>query len=588
MAVTNASPRLTMPPWLWVWLAGYLLPGIPGQIGGIHYAIATYFRPPGTSAPLPTGLATVELLSAIFEALVNALAAAGVVVVIFPQLRGSWVERRFNLVDPDDQRDVISDAMREVIAEMQRFVDGQFVDGHAQSIRLRVSLRVDQMARIYPVGWRTARIAVFRPLMALWESKREGDREAAKAILLHEVAHGRQGDHLITGLGSPFVWLVRIGAPAYLLLSLIPATVYLAAGGDMASFATSAPDVVLIPATIFLPVTALWLAEFHADQQAAQAIGPGALQRALLPASGPGASLAARAIALLSHPPRRLRLRRAAAPRSGAVVLMAAWPAALATLFLLLLGMDMLGVPWLSIMRRIADVWLKSMVHALAVEGRPVLIATAVVLLAWPALTAPWERLWSSRLTRPHTPRSGRNNPPWWPYLATACLPIGLLLLSLAPPQVNPREAVRFGLTQGPRRTCAPITDWALGGGIGRTTVAQAAFIQLLRTMQAGDDTRVIAADARLLDTEVRTVLANPPPGAARFPYTEAMTGYRTAAQEFMHGNIPAGKKTVDEATRAFSRYEKVLTDCMGLRPPATSPTPSRRTSTVPAISPAS
>lgn len=74
--------------------------------------------------------------------------------------------------------------------------------------------------------------------------------------------------------------------------------------------------------------------------------------------------------------------------------------------------------------------------------------------------------------------------------------------------------------------------------------------------------------------------------------YTEAWTDYRTAAQEFMHGNIPAGKKTVDEATRAFLRYDKVLQDCMGLRPPATSPTsspsPSPRTSTVPATSPAS
>lgn len=460
---------------------------------------------------------------------------------------------------------------RVVMTEMQRFVEA-----YDPSIRLRVSLRADQMARIYPVGWRSARIAVFRPLTVLWHR----DRRAAQAILLHEVAHRRHGDQLIMGLGSPFVWLIRIGAPAYLLLSLIPATVYLGTGGGMASFATGAPDAALIPATILLPVTALWLAEFHADQQAAQAIGPDALRRALLSASGPRASLAARAIALLSHPPRRLRLRRAAAPPSGAVALMAVWPAALAALFLLLLGMDTLGVPWSSFTRRIADVFLKSAVHALAAEGRPVLIVTAVVLLAWPALTALWERLWSSG------PRPGRN-PPWWPYLATACLPIGLLLLSLAPRQVNSDEAVQFGLTAGPRRACSPITGWALGGGIGRTTVAQAAFIQLIRAMQAGDNKRLIAADARLLDAEVRAALANPPPGAARSSYTEAMTGYRTAAQEFMHGDIPAGKKTTGEATRAFLRYDKVLQDCMGLRPPATStpaPDPRDPPSTGPAL----
>ena len=407
VTATNASARLTMPPWLWVWLAGYLLPGVYGEIGGIHSAIVTYFRPPGTSAPLPRGLATVGLLSAIFETLVNAMVAAGLVVVIFPQLRGRWVEWRFKLASDDP-----------ALTDMQQFVASQ-----DPSIELTVSLRADQMARIYPVGWRRARIAVFRPLTVLWE----GDPEAAKAILLHEAAHGRQGDHLIMGLGSPFVWLVRIGAPAYVLLSLIPATVYLAAGGGMASFATSAPDAVLIPAAILLPVTALWLAEFHADQQAAHAIGPDALRKALLPTSGRRASLATRAIALLSHPPRRLRLRFAAASPAGAVALMAVWPAALVALFLLLLGMDALGPLWSSLTRRIADVFLKSAVHALAVEGRPVLITTAVVLLAWPALTVLWERLWSSE------PRLGRI-PPWPPYLATACLPIGLLLLSLAPP----------------------------------------------------------------------------------------------------------------------------------------------------------
>jgi len=53
-----------------------------------------------------------------------------------------------------------------------------------------------EMARIYPVGWRTARIAVFRPLPELWRR----DRETAQAILLHEVAHRRHGHQFVVGL----------------------------------------------------------------------------------------------------------------------------------------------------------------------------------------------------------------------------------------------------------------------------------------------------------------------------------------------------------------------------------------------------
>jgi Zn-dependent protease with chaperone function len=209
------------------------------------------------------------------------------------------------------------------------------VNSRDPSVSLRVTIRADQMARIYPVGWRSARIAVFRPLPALWRR----DREAAQAILLHEVAHRRQGDQLIVGLGSPFVALMRIWAPAYLLLVLIPVTVYLAAGGGtLAPYiaASSIMQAVLIPAEIILPVTALWLAEISADQMAAQAIGSGAVRHVLQAAAESRTSRIARAMALPSHPPRRLRLRLAAARPTGTVGLVATWPAALVAWFLVL------------------------------------------------------------------------------------------------------------------------------------------------------------------------------------------------------------------------------------------------------------
>ena len=257
---TEGRPALAMPPWLWVWLA-YLIGTVPEEISTQSWAIAQYrtLSDPGapSSQVVGHGFFAVGILNWIFAALLYVMLLAGAVTVAFPQLRGRWVEWRFGLA---------SDS-RPVMAEMQRFVNA-----HDPSIQLRFSIRAGQMARIYPAGWRSARIAVFRPLAALWHR----DREAAQAILLHEVAHRRQGDHLIMGLGSPLVWLIRIGAPAYVLLVLIPDVVFLAAGAGMMALSTATLAVTFageIPTLILLPVTALWLAELNADQQAARAAG---------------------------------------------------------------------------------------------------------------------------------------------------------------------------------------------------------------------------------------------------------------------------------------------------------------------------
>ena len=168
---------------------------MPQEISLLHFTIVTYFGHesalPGIAGP---GLVTVERLSLIFDLVIYTVIVAGAVAALVPHLRGRWVEWRFKLASDD----------RPIMTDMQRFVSS-----YDPSISLRVTIRSDQMARIYPVGWRSARIAVFRPLPALWRR----DREAAQAVLLHEVAHRRQADQLIVGLGSPFVMLMRIWVP---------------------------------------------------------------------------------------------------------------------------------------------------------------------------------------------------------------------------------------------------------------------------------------------------------------------------------------------------------------------------------------
>lgn len=536
----SAVTARTMPPWLWVWLAGYLLATMPQEISLLHYTTVTYFGHESVvlSEGVGTGFVTVERLSLIFGLLIYAVIVAGAVAAMFPHLRGRWVEWRFKLASDD----------RSVMTEMQRFVSA-----HDPSISLRVTIRSDQMARVYPVGWRGARIAVFRPLPALWRR----DREAAQAILLHEVAHRRQGDQLIVGLGSPFVLLMRIWAPAYLLLVLIPATVYLAVGRSILAPFVIVPTVALaavIPGVIFLPVTALWLAELGADRIAAQAIGSGAVRQALLATAGSRASLVARALALLSHPPRRLRLRLAAARPAGTAGLVAVWPAALLVWLLVLpVALAVLDLLLAGFPAGLMEIGLREATTTVLADGRPVVIATAALLLAWPVLAHPWERLWSSA---PHP----SSHQPWWPYLAAASLPIGILLVSLAPLQVSLPTALPA--PRQPTGICSQFTSWELGRGQAEEEHVQTDIDQLLL-----GSTSITAAAAQQLDGEIRAALDNPPPGAARPSYTKAMTGYGTAVTDMQAGNSMAADNAItnaaDQALKAGTLLAQLGGQCI-------------------------
>ena len=207
-----------MPPWLWLWLIGDLAVLIPAEVSNERHQLTLYTGHGEIAPQVTAGMPyTLLLLFTILSGLTYAIFAAGVIATAFPQLRCRRVERRFGLV-PDGAEDGA------VLAGMR-----DFVARYDPAIRLRAVARDDQMARIYPVSWRTARIAVFRPLPELWRR----DREAAQAVLLREVAHRRHGDQLVVGLASPLVWLMRIWVPAFVVLALTPVVVYAALGGGL-------------------------------------------------------------------------------------------------------------------------------------------------------------------------------------------------------------------------------------------------------------------------------------------------------------------------------------------------------------------
>ncbi len=531
-----------MPPWPWLWLVGYLLADMPMQIARLRAAFDSYSNPGVMPALLTSHTTlTVQRLVGPLGVLPYAVVVVSVVALMFPHLRGRWVERRFGLTSDD----------RPIMTEMQRFVDAR-----DPSIRLRVTIRADHMARIYPTDWRHARIAVFRPLAALWRR----DRQAAQAILLHEIAHRRQGDQLVAGLGSPFIWLIRVWVPIYILFVLAPNLYYLAAVpgglGDPLVNVTGATQALLVPPEIVLPVAALWLAEFGADQLAAQAIGGVAVQRALRATASPRPPLITRATALLSHPPRWLRLRRAAAGPAGMLTLLAAWSAALVAAFLLFPAVLTVpddipySLPWSYTGSSIAET-----VHIVLPDSRTVVIATVVLLIAWPALTEPWERLWSPG------PRH-RESQRWWPYLAGATVPACLLLLSTLPlPWPSTSQPVPS------RSACSQFDDWRNAGGLTDYHHVLTDRKVLFR-LETGD---TLERDLRRLDAALGLALAHPPPWGAHSDYLKEMRRYRVAARDLQSGNLLAATNAEVAAEGPYAKASlliNILTaDCHAPRP---------------------
>ncbi|MGO8888133.1 MAG: hypothetical protein ACLQB1_00225, partial [Streptosporangiaceae bacterium] len=308
------------------------------------------------------------------------------------------------------------------------------------SIRLRATARDDQMARIYPVGWRTARIAFFRPLPELWRR----DREAAQAILLHEVAHRRHGDQLVVGLGSPLIWLMRIWVPAFAVLALAPVVVYAAVGGGLLTQAVAGQGALqlLQPAVLLiLPVTALWLAELDADLVAARVLGVEPVRRALQATGG------SRLLGLLSQPPRRLRLRSAAARPRGTFALLAAWPTALVAQLLVIIAGA--AVAYLLISQSLPDTGrdLLAGTHQFLRSNQALVIAAIILLLLWPLLARPWDRLWSGGPGRTGGSRGGPTWPP--PSSPSPCSPCPWLPSRPVTPGTAPRRLVARACWRG-------------------------------------------------------------------------------------------------------------------------------------------
>ncbi|MFF4275739.1 M48 family metalloprotease [Streptomyces sp. NPDC001536] len=441
-APTTPASRATRlwgpPPWLWLTLALFAIQ-VPFLVDWLIWTASWTGPQHGRGRGLFTALALtlVQLLPLVFL-------LAGALSVVPPQPRTRWVERRYKLKPPDHE----PDGTPHVYDQMRRFLTDR-----APGTELRVTVRRDQLARVYPSGWRTTRVGVFSPLVSLWER----DREAAEAVLLHEIGHLRYGEQHVAGLGSPFTGLVRAWPYVFAVFGLLPVAL-LFASGNAATPLMSAQIVLVVlsvPKILLIVVSALWSAELTADRYAAGTAVRAAQQRAL----NALAHSPRDALARLYHPPVRMRLwftTRTEQPVTQ-LLLVLLWPAAVLTenlldLFGAALAYHLLGDPssgdatWKAV----------SLSHEQLTWG-PTWWAVLVALAVWPLIAGVWARLWGWRGRA-----AGTLSPAV--YATSALLPLLILVLGLLPAGPKPGAPSQAD-SRAPDATAAPPAGGSTAAG---------------------------------------------------------------------------------------------------------------------------
>ncbi len=332
---------------------------------------------------------------------------------------------------------------------------------YAPGVEVKVNLkRADQVAFTYATGYRQSAIAIFGGLVKLWRS----DREAGRAVLLHELGHCRHGDVLMVGAGSFFETLLNSWLPFLVLFFIVPSVVVYVGmsidsfqehwqiaqqwnevnrqaedinaqlrelGIDSVDFTSQSnwflgwlflqmknfftvelPGsisiiialLILTPVVIATPLMATWCAEFNADQfVVAEQQSSEPLLRGLALVS-PSISRWTWLTSRLSHPPTKLRqwmARRGRTPKP-LLVLLLLFPL---TYIAKLMFLNVRTIAAMAIFFSPNEM-LQTLLQANATGLRalaPFLLGNGLVLLLYPKLAVTWERLFfkERRTTNP-------------------------------------------------------------------------------------------------------------------------------------------------------------------------------------------
>lgn len=456
-AARTRNPSPGLPPWMWLWLVLFTthLPFLALTLFDYYQQTAAQSRANvetiDTSMFPQAGLITAVVFAEMFARVVPlGSLVLSLLPVVFPSVRSRFIERRNRLVPPPP-------ALR-ALGEIE-----EFVGAHAPGLGVKVNLRRPGLVWIYPNGYRRATLAVFGGLVMLWKS----DREAAEAVLLHEIAHYRRGDALFMGPGSFVETAVKLTLLLNLLVVFLPWLVLIVlmnlnAFGqvtELSSFdefekfarAVGLSDYVpnevsflvafnvimllfvlllaLMMATNFViyftvPVACMWSAEFNADLSVAETRHRAAILREL-GRKRARVSLRRWVLFRLSHPPeflRRFFLRRGG-PHGSLLALLLVMPL---TLFAPLLMAFVVGFSlmlFVSLIGVVVGPLSPSEAQQFAPVGtwgeflpsyldfaRTYVTATkyfwlgmTVLLVCWTAAARPWERFFTRGLA-PYLP----------------------------------------------------------------------------------------------------------------------------------------------------------------------------------------
>lgn len=413
------SPELQtgriLPPWLWFWLVAYIL-SLPSWMASwepIWQSLSSLRPNPNDIVPLGFLLNVPTIL----EAVPRLAVFVGVLTIFLPKKRAARLERQFHLSEPATAMPVV----REICA---------FLDEHAPGVVVRANLlRTDQLACVYPLSYQKTAIALFGGIIKLWRL----DQRAARSVLLHEIAHYRQGDALILGAGSLFRRL--LGSWFYIYLGFVVLPLIIVWGYQtftgMREFSRlrdlgvsiSTPDILLfeleqvviimLPGVllmtfgllfwtlnvIIIPLMAIWSAELNADRFV---IGtrqsPADLIRTL--DKLPRAVTWGRWLLFgMSHPPAGLRRWMASLPSRQAglsVPILLFFPLAyIGKLTALILWATTGYLMTKSGFEIILALWANAKIYLATVA--PVWLAVAILLLLWPRIAGYWEWLFCRR-----------------------------------------------------------------------------------------------------------------------------------------------------------------------------------------------
>jgi Zn-dependent protease with chaperone function len=412
-----------LPPWLWFWLgASLLLTFLAGPASWLGEGVVLFAGYPELGTQLPifrtVGLAFVLPAAVIF---------AGAATVALPWVRAAYLERRFGLKEPASQ----TPKLKEI---------SDFVHRYEPDLEIKVNLaRPNQLAFVYPLGYRKSALGVFGGLIILWGQ----ERTTAESILLHEIGHRRHGDVLIVGAGSLLTTFVRYG--------LLVGTVGLAIGFAALAVNVAVPDnlrqalyfgrlllltpivaiLVAVPILI-LPLVGMWCAEFNADRFALEAQRSSDAMVKAVDKLRPRKSRWRWLLLWMTHPPDTLRrwAVRHYTKRGTLVALLLLFP--VATLISALCQ-----IVW--------DTYLFFDIEALliAVDTRldllaPRWLAIAATILLWPFVAGLWGRLFSAG--RPIAEASGEGG--YRGYVYTCVLLVGLVGLYYG---VSPKAVLQPG-----------------------------------------------------------------------------------------------------------------------------------------------